>query len=138
MRPLFADTSLFVSYVNPDEDCHASAVEYLTRRPEPIVTTTWVLAELGNFLARSRHRSWYVSFVRDLRTEPRLTVVGADEASFDRGLRLYAQTPDKTWSAIDCISFAVMRERRIRQALTSDHHFEQAGFTLSKRDSRSF
>ncbi len=130
MRPLFADTSFFVAYVNSDEHCHVAALEYLTRRPEPIVTTTWVLAELGNYLARSRQRRWYVSFVRDLQAEPRLTVVAADEAWFDRGLRLYAQTPDKTWSVTDCISFAIMRERRIHEALTTDHHFEQAGFTV--------
>ena len=28
----------------------------------------------------------------------------------------------------DCISFVVMQERGIAEALTGDHHFEQAGF----------
>lgn len=130
MKALFADTSFFVAYVNRNEDCHPVAVEYLTRRTEPIVTTTWVLAEFGNFLARTSHRRWFASFVRDLRAEPRITVVPADERSFDRGLELYARTADKAWSVTDCISVATMRSRRIRHALTTDHHFEQAGFTI--------
>jgi predicted nucleic acid-binding protein len=42
---------------------------------------------------------------------------------------LYAERPDKGWSLTDCISFVVMRQQGITQALTGDHHFEQAGFT---------
>jgi len=44
------------------------------------------------------------------------------------GVRLYAQRPDKEWSLTDCISFVVMRRHDITEALTGDHHFEQAGF----------
>jgi hypothetical protein len=39
--------------------------------------------------------------------------------------------PDKEWSLTDCISFVAMNERNITDALTSDHHFEQAGFEFS-------
>jgi len=31
----------------------------------------------------------------------------------------------------DCISFTVMRDSGIAEALTADHHFEQAGFGIS-------
>ena len=36
--------------------------------------------------------------------------------------------PDKEWSLTDCISFEVMAELGLTEALTADHHFEQAGF----------
>jgi uncharacterized protein len=43
-------------------------------------------------------------------------------------MELFGDRPDKDWSLTDCISFIVMEERRITEALTGDHHFEQAGF----------
>jgi len=62
-------------------------------------------------------------------------VVGLDPHLYQRGINLYAQRPDKEWSLTDCISFVVMSDRGITEALTGDHHFEQAGFrALLKRD----
>jgi hypothetical protein len=45
-----------------------------------------------------------------------------------KGWRLYRERPDKDWGAIDCISFTIIQERNIVEALTGDRHFEQAGF----------
>lgn len=47
---------------------------------------------------------------------------------FERGVELYHSRLDKQWSLTDCISFVVMSEEGIAEALTGDHHFEQAGF----------
>jgi predicted nucleic acid-binding protein len=46
----------------------------------------------------------------------------------------FSVRPDKEWSLTDCISFVVMNERGITDALTSDHHFEQAGFQILLKD----
>jgi predicted nucleic acid-binding protein len=35
---------------------------------------------------------------------------------------------DKPWGLTDCLSFIVMQERGITEALTADEHFRQAGF----------
>lgn len=37
---------------------------------------------------------------------------------------------DKDWQMTDCLSFAAMRQQHLREALTGDHHFEQAGFKI--------
>ncbi len=58
----------------------------------------------------------------NFKTEP----FGAD--LYHRGLNLYGDRPDKEWSLTDCISFAVMSEQHIVEALTRDRHFKQAGF----------
>jgi predicted nucleic acid-binding protein len=49
---------------------------------------------------------------------------------YDAGLDLYARRMDKDWSLTDCISFEAMRRHQISDALTTDHHFEQAGFNV--------
>jgi len=52
---------------------------------------------------------------------------------FERGVGLFRQRPDKEWSLTDCISFVVMRDASLTEALTGDHHFEQAGFSALLR-----
>jgi hypothetical protein len=50
------------------------------------------------------------------------------------GFDLFASRPDKEWSLVDCISFVVMQQRRLKEALTTDHHFIQAGFRAMLRE----
>jgi predicted nucleic acid-binding protein len=68
-----------------------------------------------------------------VRADPYYVMVPASQELLDRGVTLYRQRPDKDWSLTDCISFVVMRERGITEALTADHHFEQAGFVALLR-----
>ena len=130
MSTLLADTSFLVAYLNPRDEHHAQAVQWMTVSSERIVTSEWVLAELGNFLAEQPNRRLFGSLVRALSAEERVEIVPADHASFLDALSLYLRRPDKSWSFTDCASFRLMKARKIRQALTTDHHFEQAGFTV--------
>ena len=93
-----------------------------------VVVTDYVFVELGNFFAESRYRGRVPAFVRQLRGDPTVEVIPASQSLLDKGLEPYEQRPDKEWSLTDCISFVVMREHGLTEALTSDHHFEQAGF----------
>lgn len=110
MSETFADTSYFIALLNPRDSCHAAA-RRLSPVPGRMVTTNWVLAETGNYLSPLSHRRIFVEFVRLLRTDPATVVLPADAATFDAGFNLYARRPDKEWSLVDCISFAVMTGR---------------------------
>ena len=55
--------------------------------------------------------------------------VAANDELFEQGVGLYDERHDKQWSLTDCISFVVMKQRNLQDALTGDHHYEQAGFT---------
>ena len=57
-------------------------------------------------------------------------IVPASRELFQRGVELFTQRPDKDWSLTDCPSYVVMKEQDIEDALTTDPHFEQAGFTV--------
>jgi uncharacterized protein len=130
MSALLADTSFFVAYLNPRDEHHGLAFEWMTASSQRIVTSDWVLAELGNYLAEGPNRRLWGPLVRALSAEQRVEIVSADHPSFLDAFRLYVRRPDKSWSFTDCTSFGLMKSRKITEALTTDHHFEQAGFTV--------
>ena len=130
MSALLADTSFFVAYLNPRDEYHALAFEWMTASAERIVTSEWVLAELANYFAESPNRRVLGSLIRALFGEDRVEIEPADHTSFLKALDLYVRRPDKSWSFTDCTSFCLMKARKITDALTTDHHFEQAGFTV--------
>jgi uncharacterized protein len=130
MTRVFADTSFYVALVNPRDALHSRANEEADRLRGVVLTTEYVLIEVGNWLARSDDRQVFLDLMRQIRADRRTRVVASDSALFELGLDLYAHRPDKDWSLTDCTSFIVMREHGLIDALSADHHFEQAGFTI--------
>lgn len=93
-----------------------------------LVTTRAVVLEIGNALARQRHREGAVALLSALEHDPSVEVTPLSEPLYQQGWALYRDREDKEWGLTDCISFALMRQRGITQALTADDHFRQAGF----------
>ena len=129
MKEVFADTYYFLALLNPADMAHDAAAATAQRLDARIVTTTWVLTELADALAGTASRKGCAAFIEELRHKPKFVVVSSSEPLFEAGLALYRSRSDKEWSLTDCVSFVVMGERRIGEALTGDHHFAQAGFT---------
>jgi hypothetical protein len=128
MSRVFADTFYFFAVLNPADEAHRRALEFATAHDEPIVTTAWVLTELADGLAATTRRGAVSRLVDRLRADPENEIVPPTEELMARGMALYDARPDKQWSLTDCISFVAMQDRQINEALTGDHHFEQAGF----------
>jgi uncharacterized protein len=128
MKAAFAGTSFYVAAVNPTDALHEAAETLASEFRGPVLTTEYVLIEVGNWLARTNDRHVFLALMHDIRADRRTTVIPGDSLLFERGLDLYARRPDKGWSMTDCISFIVMRDHGVEDALTADHHFEQAGF----------
>jgi predicted nucleic acid-binding protein len=127
MKPLFADTFYFIALLSPDDVAHERAVDY-SRLIEQSVTTEWVLLELADGLAGTRNRHLFKETRDALLDDPPAEVVPFDTALHERAIELYVKMADKDWSLTDCVSFLVMQDRRLTEALTADRHFEQAGF----------
>ena len=95
-----------------------------------LITTRAVVLEIGNALAKLRYRSAAVQLLRALEEDPNVEIVPLSEELYKRGLQLYRERLDKEWSLTDCISITVMQERGLTEALTTDKHFQQAGFEV--------
>ena len=133
MKAVFADTSYYIALINPNDEYAGAACEYTRDFGGFLVTTAWVLTEVANHLRHAPNRQLLLSLVTDLRNDRRVTIVPPTLELFDRGLHVYGERADKDWSLTDCISFVVMQERGLTEALTGDHHFEQAGYAALLR-----
>ncbi len=128
---VFLDTGGWLALLNSDDHLHADATAVLQQvgqERRPLVTTDWIIAETGNGLARKPARKGFRGAVESFDRAASSTIVRVDAALFLQSLALYDQVSDKTWGLVDCVSFIVMRDRDIIDALTPDRHFEQAGF----------
>jgi predicted nucleic acid-binding protein len=136
-RDVFLDTAHAIALANERDEYHVEALrrsKEISREQRRIVTTEPVLVEIGNRLAAPPNREATARYIETLRREDAVVdVVPQTSALLEQGLALYKSRPDKEWGLTDCISFVVMRERGITDALTIDHHFEQAGINVLLR-----
>lgn len=133
MAGLFVDTAGWGNLVDPSQPYHRAATAlYRDARVSgrPLVTTTYVVAELVALLTSPLHtpRPRLIAFVNGLKRAPHVQIVHIDPTLDDEAWNLLERRPDKAWSLVDCASFVLMEREGITDALTSDHHFAQAGF----------
>ena len=125
---VFADAFFSVALINRNDEHHARVMEWARGFHGEIVTTQWVLTEVADAFAESRTRRQLKAGFEALANDPATRIIEVSPAHFTRGMSLYNERPDKAWSLTDCISFVVMADEGLSEALTGDHHFEQAGF----------
>lgn len=133
MPDIFIDTSGWGNLLIRSQDQHALAVhlyQQTQQQGRKLLTTNYILAELVALLTSPFRlpRPRIITLVHDLRVSAILEIVYIDEALDDQAWELLSRRHDKDWSLVDCSSFVIMQQRGIQQALTTDHHFEQAGF----------
>ncbi len=127
----FLDASFAIALAAPRDQHHARAVELserLERTGSRLVTTRAVLLEIGNALAKRRFRADGVALLNSLEHDPSVSVVSLTEDLYQEAVSLYRRHSDKEWGLTDCVSFVVMRNRQLTEALTANEHFRQAGF----------
>ncbi|HET6400835.1 MAG TPA: PIN domain-containing protein [Candidatus Kapabacteria bacterium] len=129
MRVVFADAFYFVARLNRRDQYRGRVHEYMKDFEGRLVTTDWVLMEVLDALTGSEIRDNLRDFILELRLSESCEIIEASRELFDRGLTFFHRHSDKAWTLTDCTSFVVMRDLGIKEALTGDKHFEQAGFT---------
>ncbi len=133
MSDLFADTSGWGHLVDSSQVHHSQAAAiYREARQHgrKIVTTNYIIVELVALLTNPLRvpRSTVIAFIEGLKNSPYIEIVHVNASLDEMAWKLLKSRPDKEWSLVDCVSFVVMQQSGIFEALTSDHHFEQAGF----------
>ncbi len=130
--PVFIDTAYIYALINPHDQWHEKAVNWrlkIKTEERSLLTTEFVLIEIADGLSAVKFRRAAVQTISILRNNPLVKIIPAASGLFLQALKLYEQRPDKNWGLTDCTSFVVMTENNITEALTTDDHFRQAGFT---------
>lgn len=130
MSRRLADAALFIAVLNRRDRFHSWASEYYLRTHDQLLVPLPVLVEVGNYFSESARRDRVISFLRRVRNDVRVTCVALDAELMSEGMDLYAARSDQEWGLTDCISFVLMKKAGIQEAVTTDHHFEQAGFMI--------
>ncbi|HUN82115.1 MAG TPA: PIN domain-containing protein [Phycisphaerae bacterium] len=130
MSVAFADTFYYLALLSKSDVAHERAINLATSQRLRTVTTDWIITEVGDALSGIGTRKQFGPFVEKLRESPHVTIVPFSRELLDEGIRRYVKRNDKDWPLTDCISFIVMEQRGLVEALTGDHHFAQAGFRL--------
>ncbi|MBF2079074.1 MAG: type II toxin-antitoxin system VapC family toxin [Synechococcales cyanobacterium T60_A2020_003] len=133
MTKLFVDTSRWASFFDSREPTHRQAAQILTtayQNQHTIVTSNYILTELVSLLHSPLRipRSKLFTIIDTIKATPYLDIIHIDLATDADAWNLCKSRSDRAWSLVDCSSFILMQRQNIQAALTTDRHFDQAGF----------
>ena len=128
---VFIDTSAFYALLVKGDDAHVCAVQYMENaasKRQRFVTSDYVLDETATLLKARSHGHIVPRFLADVLNSRSCRIVWMDADLFSAVAQCFAKHIDQAWSFTDCVSFTIMRNLKLRVALTKDDHFHSAGF----------
>jgi predicted nucleic acid-binding protein len=139
VNKLFLDTGYVLALELANDQNHARVAEHWRQYaggPPPLITTSLVFCEIVTFFnTRGYHRK-AVQVGESLLRSQGVEIVHVDAALLEAGWDMIRRQDDKRYSLTDAVSFALMRTLAITIALTTDRHFEQAGFRVEPHGPR--
>jgi len=134
-REIFLDSAFVIALSLKTDSFHEKAVQISDDLDDALlVTTRAILLEIGNALSKRAFRKAGARLLASLELDKGVLILPITDELYAKSFDLFAKRPDKQWSLTDCISFVVMKERQINEALTTDEHFQQAGFRALMRE----
>lgn len=130
---VFVDTSGWAYYLDRQDPLHpeiAALVQHIIKQRRRLITTNYIITELVALLSSRYHlpRQQVIIAVNAIKNDNAVELLHVDRSIDNEAWKLLEARPDKEWSLVDASSFVVMKRFAIRHALTTDHHFTQAGF----------
>ena len=127
--PVFLDTGAIYALADRNDADHAGVRAVYTNPERRFVTHDLVLVETFSLLTKRLHKQAALRTVGALRASSRVEIVPLIPDLLEAAWVRCQRFADKEWDWIDCTSFEVMERRRLKEALSLDRHFAQAGFT---------
>jgi predicted nucleic acid-binding protein len=125
---MLLDTSGLLCLFDEGDFRHEDAQTFYDAATQRL-THNYVLSEFVPLChVRGLNRSETLAFVSDLLDNPDVEVIWVDEILHRAAVAFLQARLDKGWSLCDAVSFLLMQQRGITEGLTTDHHFDQAGF----------
>jgi predicted nucleic acid-binding protein len=130
------DTSGFFALMDQRDPAHGRAIAWLRAQRDQTrpITTEWILGETCTLLVARKHPHLIGSFLDYIGRSEALLTINPDEMLLASAKGFIRRQAEQGYSFVDCLSFCVMKERRITRALTADEHFRKAGFHALLRD----
>lgn len=128
------DTAGWAVYLDDADVLNLAAKNIISqtiRNGRRLVTSDYVIAELVALLTTRLKlpRPKVITAINAILSDPTVEIIHIDAATFFEAWHLLEARTDKEWSLVDASSFVLMQRHGITEALTTDHHFAQAGFT---------
>jgi len=137
-KAVFVDTVGWIALVHRGDNLHQKVTNvYRDIGRVRRITTDAVLVESCNAFSNVTMRPLALALLEKIEKAEELDVlevIHVSEELIKEGWELFKNRMDKGWSLTDCISFMVMKNMGVSKAITSDHHFEQAGFSILIKD----
>lgn len=131
MKSLFVDAGYLIALEASDDQHHKDATQHwrkLRKSLPALLTTSYVFDEVVTFFNNRRRHDKAAEVGNRLIESPSIELIHVDKEVFYEAWKYLQQHDDKAYSLTDCVSFVVMKQRRVNTALTFDRHFKQAGF----------
>jgi len=137
MKAIFIDTAAWLALINKTDALHEKAKKIrnrLLKESVQLLVTDYILVEIANTLSRIPFRTSAIQLINFIQASSNIQLVEINREIYGEAWEMYRSRLDKEWSLTDCTSFVIMNRVGIKDAFTSDHHFEQAGFNILMKD----
>ena len=128
--PVFLDTGAIYALADRNDADHAAVRAFYVEPERRFVTHDLILVEGFSLLTKRLHKGAALQTIGAVRRSARIEIAPVTPDLLEAAWLRCEQYADKEWDWIDCASFELMERRGLREALSLDHHFAQAGFVL--------
>lgn len=124
---IFVDASAYIGLLIPADKNHEKAIQIskdISVKGEDIVTSYGILGEVLTVGSQRHNRRAAIDFVSDI-LESKTSIIMENAGLIDQSLKIFKKINDKDVSWIDCYSFAIVKEYKIKKVFSFDRDFQR-------------